>query len=145
MKKMIQHFLLALVLLCSVIVIPGCNTVKDSVIDSVLVETANQINAQCPMTIDSDTRLDNTSALPGKVFQYNYTLVNYSKSKMTDSEVKEIQRIIQDELRPFILNGIKSSSEMKALKDYGVTFKYVYKTSDGFELSVLTIKPSEYK
>ena len=37
--------------------------------------------------VDSETRLDNTIALPGNVFQYHYTLVNRTAKEI---EIKEI-------------------------------------------------------
>jgi len=43
------------------------------------------------------------------------------------------------------LNNIKSSSDMKKLRDWEVTFKYVYKSNDNYELMSMTFTPSDYK
>ncbi|MBT6747113.1 MAG: zinc ribbon domain-containing protein, partial [Flavobacteriales bacterium] len=56
--------------------------------DKVLMETASELNKSCPMMVDSDTRLDNTIALPDNIFQYNYTLVNLELSEINVGEVK---------------------------------------------------------
>ncbi len=37
------------------------------------MEIASEINKSCPMMIDKETQFDNALAMPGKVFQYNYT------------------------------------------------------------------------
>ena len=119
----------------------GCSQARDAAVDEELRNMANEINAQCPMTIDQDTRLDNAIALQGKTFQYNYTLVNYAKSALTAEQIQSIE----DAMRPSILNILKSSSQLKELRDNNVTFKYLYRSNDGYELMILTFTPSDYK
>jgi hypothetical protein len=67
--------------------------------------------------------------------------VNFSKSQLTEAQIAEIKK----ELNPQILNNIKSSSDMKKLRDWEVTFKYVYKSNDNYELMSMTFTPSDYK
>ncbi len=45
-------------------------------LDKSLMKIASEINKTCPMMVDSETRLDNTTALPNNVFRYNYTFIN---------------------------------------------------------------------
>lgn len=46
--------------------------------DEQLLKVSETMNMNCPMMVDSDTRLDNTMSLPEKILAYNYTLVNYT-------------------------------------------------------------------
>ncbi|MBI4686905.1 MAG: hypothetical protein HY756_03875 [Nitrospirae bacterium] len=48
---------------------------KDSTINSILLETSKELNAQLPMMVDEETRLDVTMVM-GKQLNYKYTLVN---------------------------------------------------------------------
>lgn len=56
--------------------------------DKVMVEAMNMVNKACPMMVDSETRLDNTTVIPPKTFQYNYTLVNIESGSIDTLEVK---------------------------------------------------------
>jgi len=127
-------------LMCGALLFTGC-TQRDNSIDRALVDAANEINATCPFTVDSETRLDNCVALPNKTLQYNYTLVNYAKEQLTEDQIAQSK----DTLNAQIVNLIKSSSDMQTLKDYEVTFKYVYKSNDYYELFSITVKPQDYK
>jgi len=127
-------------LTCGALLFAGC-TQRDNLIDRVLVDAANEINTTCPFTVDSETRLDNCAALPNKTLQYNYTLVNYSKEQLTEAQIEQMK----DTLNTQIVNLIKSSSDMQTLKDYEVTFRYVYKSNDYYELFSITVKPQDYK
>ncbi len=88
-------------------------------IDKKLIEVANEINKNCPITLDKETRLDNTLVLPNRTFQYNYTLVNIDKSVIDADELKNY-------LQPGILNTIKTNPDMKTLRDNKVNFVYRY-------------------
>ncbi|MEM8722329.1 MAG: hypothetical protein AAGE84_24055 [Cyanobacteria bacterium P01_G01_bin.39] len=51
-------------------------------ISELLVETANMMNKNLPMMVDSDTRWDSSFAGPGKMLSYKYTLIKYSASQI---------------------------------------------------------------
>jgi len=105
-----------------------------------LEKAADELNAQCPMTIDSETVLDSVAASAGKVFQYNYTLVNYASTDFTTEEIAELKATMED----YLISTISSNSSMAELRDMGTTFKYVYKANDGAELVSITITPDQY-
>ena len=50
---------------------------KPASFDAAMMEAANALNKTCPIMVDQDTRLDNAVAIPGNIFKYNYTLVNF--------------------------------------------------------------------
>ena len=107
-------------------------------IDKVLVEVANTMNKTLPMMFDADTRGDNIMALPNKTLVYNYTLVNYENG-MIDTVV------VKNALEPNIINGIKTSPEMKYLRDNNVTFQYRYKDKNGNYMFSIIVTPERYK
>lgn len=111
---------------------------KEPAYEKVLVEVANQMNMSCPMMIDRETRLDNTIALPHNVFQYNYTLVNMVKDSMNIDNVKQY-------LEPKIVNFVRTTPEMKTLRDNKTTINYYYRDKAGVYLLTITVKPDQYE
>ncbi|MCF8458865.1 MAG: hypothetical protein K9H62_23255 [Bacteroidales bacterium] len=88
--------------------------------------------------VDSETRLDNALALPGKTFQYNYTLVNLVKDSIDIGSLEEY-------LNPVILNNIKTNPDLKTFRDNDVTMAYNYKDKNSEHLLKLIFTPDQYK
>jgi len=108
----------------------------DSAVDKVLKQTSDEMNKQCPMTLNEIVRLDNTEALPGKILKYNYTITD--ASNFDAAQVKEAGI-------PMAKNLIKTNAQMEPLRKLEVTFRYYYKDNDGKELLTYDITPSDYK
>lgn len=106
--------------------------------DSQLVAVASEINKKCPMTIDAETRLDTTVALPGNKFQYMYTLVNFKKDQIDVDTLKKT-------MRPSILNTIKTNPDLKTFRDNNVTMIYNYRDKNGVTVMQLEYMSSDYK
>ena len=51
-----------------------------------LALTADMMNSSLPLMLDQDTRWDSSSAGPGKMLNYNYTLVNYSAAQINKTQ-----------------------------------------------------------
>ena len=107
-------------------------------IDKSMVKYANEFNKSCPMMLDSETRLDNVTALPDKHFQYTYTLVNLTKETIDTLQLKSV-------LTPSIINSIKTSPQMKFIRDNEMTLNYYYKDKDGNYLFHIPISPQQYQ
>ena len=107
-------------------------------IDKSVAQLANEINKNCPMMIDSETKLDNTIALPNKTFQYNYTLVNMVKEAVDTLEIKNA-------LEPNIINFVKTNPQMKEIRDHEITINYYYKDKNGAYLFEVKVPPALYK
>ena len=105
--------------------------------DKTMVQMASAINETCPIYVDQQTRLDNTVALPGNIFGYNYTLVNMKAEYINGAELKAM-------MEPTILNSIKSSPDMKLLRDNNVIFHYIYKDMSGVFIFKIIITPQQY-
>ncbi|MBS7254355.1 hypothetical protein [Flavobacterium branchiicola] len=111
---------------------------KQPSLNNQLMQTASELNKTCPIMVDKDTRLDNSVALPGDIFQYNYTLVNLDKKDVQIEKLKEF-------LVPTVKNFVKTSSDMKFARDNNVTVNYHYKDKNGVELLTVSVLPEDYK
>jgi hypothetical protein len=111
---------------------------KSATIDKEMMNTANEINMTCPFMVDSETRLDNTLALPDNVFQYNYTLINVEKSKADTVSIKNY-------LEPNILNLVRTSPQMQYQRDHKWTLNYFYKDKSGLYLLLIRVTPEKYE
>lgn len=107
-------------------------------LDEKLTIVASEINKQCPMMIDNETRLDNTVAMPDNVFQYNYTLVSADKESFDIESVKNY-------LEPTIVNIVKTNPDMQTMRDNKVTVRYCYKDKSGMHLFTISVSPEQYE
>lgn len=106
--------------------------------DKVLMATASEINKSLPLMVDSETQLDNTIALPDKVFQYHYTLVN---REIDDIAIDEMEEILHRQL----INSIKNNPDVKAFRENNVIMNYSYKDKNGEFITKISITPDEYE
>ena len=105
--------------------------------DEQLMKAAEEINKNCPFMVDQDTRLDNAIAGPGKLFIYNYTLINWVEEELNKDELKEY-------IRPILINNMITSEDMRSFRENRVSLKYNYKDKLGVHLFSVTIDPSDY-
>lgn len=98
-------------------------------------EIASEINKSCPMLLDSITQLDNVLVMPDNVFQYNYTLLHTDEINIEG---------LKESMQPALLNLIRTSPQMKTLRDYDCTFSYFYKDKNGVFLFSITVTPDDY-
>ena len=104
-------------------------------VEKALVTMTNQINQRMPITVDADTRWDNTTVGQGKRFTYNYTIVTMTS--------REVDRTAIPSLFTKIKAGVCSNPDMAIFFKNGVTIGYSYRTSDGVFLSKLDIAPKD--
>lgn len=111
---------------------------KKPSIDKQMMEVASQINESCPIMIDSDTRLDNSVALPDNIFQYYYTLVNLEKANINTEEMRNF-------LEPTIINFVKTTPQMEIQREYKTTINYHYRDKNGEFLLLISVTPDKYE
>ena len=107
-------------------------------IDKQLLAMTNEINKSCPLVMDQDTRLDNTSAGPGRMITYNYTLVNLSIEKINVDEFR-------DYIQPRVINNARTSDDMKYFRENEVTLRYKYSDKNGNFVFDVKVTPEDYK
>lgn len=107
-------------------------------VDAELKQIAKEMNANCPMRIDADTRLDNSMALGDKVLQYNYTLVNIVKEDpaFNTESVKKLATAHAKE-------RLNANPIMKEYSEQDILLKYYYKDKNGNYLFDFVIKPEK--
>lgn len=105
--------------------------------DDTLSKVANELNKNCPITIDRDTRLDNVITFPDRTFQYNYTLTSIEKKGVNSIELKTY-------LTPKIIEGVRSSPDMKEFRENDVTVNYNYRDKNGTFLFKIGVTPQDY-
>lgn len=106
-------------------------------IDEKLVKIANDINSHTPIIIDSNTRLDNVTALTGKIFSYNYSLIN---SDPTQIDTTNLIRISKESM----LNRLKTFPQAKFFRDNKIELRVNFTDEKYNYLCHFTIIPGEY-
>lgn len=107
-------------------------------VDEALAKVGSELNKMLPMMIDSHTRLDTVLAGIGKQVFYHYTLVN-----LEEKDLKEVD--IQSEMKPMIVNAIKTDPSMQTFRKHGVTMHYRYFDKNRVFITEIVVGPDELK
>jgi hypothetical protein len=102
-----------------------------------LVQVSNEMNKNCPITIDKETRLDKTNAIKGNIFEYVFTLTNSKKAAVNIAEIKKY-------VEKQSINNAKSNPKMNNFRRDKITLSYYYKDKDGLFLFQFKITPNQY-
>jgi hypothetical protein len=103
-----------------------------------LEKAANIINKKCPVMIDRETRLESAVTLPGKGFQYNFTLMNMVVDSVNIATFNE-------EMTRLLLHSVKTTPQLKAYREREVTISYSYSDRNGKFISTIVITPEMYR
>ncbi len=123
---------------CLMIAFTSCTKEKDA--GDELKEAASGMNKMMPQMLSEGVRLDSVSALPDKVFKYNYTLTEDVKESVSPEEIDAFKK----EAKEGALQAVKTSQDMKEFRDHKVTLKYSYADKNGQPTAEFTITPEEY-
>lgn len=104
-----------------------------------MVSDANELNGQCPVMVDKETRLDNAQPMVKEnTIRYNYTLVNREKRSFTDlAKVKE-------RMAPGLINIVKTNPDLEIYRQHNTTLEYYYKDKNGEFLFSVPVTPGLY-
>ncbi len=106
--------------------------------DDTLVKIAIELNKTCPQMIDKETRLDNARAIPGNIFQYNYTILKFNKDSM-DVELYKAS------IEPIIVNYAATNKELEPFRKNKVTLIYNFKDGLGNFITRILVTPQKYE
>ena len=118
---------------CAVLfTLASCQQAKQKVFEL----ASEQVNKQCPITVDEMTRMDSTT-YSGKdnTFTYFYTLSGQADDPTMSEQLKK-------SLEETLPETIKNTEEMKVYRESDVTIKYIYlsgKTQE--DLMMVTVTP----
>ncbi|MCL2679342.1 MAG: hypothetical protein FWF18_03565 [Dehalococcoidia bacterium] len=116
-------------------------TTVDNSVDNFLAYYAAMTNAAFPMMFGSELRVDGCEVLPGRTLQYTYTLMTYTRDAISADELALLRTLFY----LMMLNEIQNSNEFEVFNGMAVTYEYVFKSSDSFELFTVTITPQDYR
>jgi hypothetical protein len=118
------------------VVFIGCE--NQLTFDKAMMKAASELNESCPIMVDQDTRLDNAIAQVDNSFQYNYTLVNLTK---TDIEIDGFTAFLEEQ----ITTDVRTNPDLKIYRDNKVTMMYSYKDKNGEFVTKIVVTPEEYQ
>ncbi|MEL6494414.1 MAG: hypothetical protein AAFQ41_04725 [Cyanobacteria bacterium J06623_7] len=105
-------------------------------ISQVLVEASDFINLNLPMTLDPSVRWDSSSAGPGKIMNYNYTLLGYSADSIDGT-------LFARQFRPVVSSILCNESSSKIFRDNDVALKVnIYDNSQNL-ITRVQVTPTE--
>ena len=102
-----------------------------------MIKAANEINSHAPIIIDSTTRFDNVNALPGEVFQYNYTLLTLEKSQVDTI-------LLRKSGKESMIEMLKQQPNLAIFRDNNIELQARYVDKNGSLVTIVSIKPNEY-
>jgi hypothetical protein len=86
--------------------------------------------------LDNWTRLDKCVATGGAGFEYHLTILQIAITDTTN---------FKSQLKPRLLQVLKTNPSLKIFRDNDVTVKYIYNDKDGKYIFSETVSPREYK
>ncbi len=120
------------------IIIWGMMKLSEPSVEKIIEEMSVKLNAQLPMMVDGETRLDSVTPGESKSFTYNYTLVKAEVEKLNPGEMRVL-------LKPMVKNKIASITELRALLDDGVTITYTYNDRNGRLVTSFDLTAEDYR
>lgn len=128
-KKVLGIFICIVVAVCVKV---GTKRLFEPSLPQKIVEICKEVNKKCPMTIDSETVLENTTPGSGNSYSYNYKLPNIEKKQI---DIEKLKKGIEQNIR----NSAKES--LKNILKMGITIRYAYSDKKGVFLFDVVITP----
>jgi hypothetical protein len=107
-------------------------------IDEQLKMISAQVNKQCPIVIDAETRLDSTATDTDRMIIYYYTLTQQLKANINIEEARQF-------LTYQIINYIRTKDEMRFMRENDVNFRYKYHDKEFASVLDILVTKSDYK
>lgn len=101
-----------------------------------LVEAADLVNQYLPMNVDPTVRWDSTHAGPGKLMNYNYTLLQLSAAQIDGN-------VLNQQFRPFVNNLLCNNSGSQFFRDNDVALNVNIYDNQRSLVSRIKVSPSE--
>lgn len=111
---------------------------KNQKLHKLLIKGAKEINMNTPQFLDAHTRLDSASVVADSILRDNYTLTNYEKYEINKDTADKY-------LKANTIEQVKTSPEMRILRERKVTFSYYYRDKNGELAYDFEVIPSLYE
>jgi hypothetical protein len=106
-----------------------------------LRKIASKINETMPIVVESGLRCENVKALPGRKFQYNFTITDLLKEEVDTTQIKNFIA----KSKPILTNAIRTDPTMELFRQQNVIFIYTYRDKYSSYLYNIIIKPEDYQ
>lgn len=104
---------------------------------SAIEQTAQQINQQCPVMLDAETRLDSATTDSDKILRCFSTMINMNEGDVDVESFKE-------KIYANVLSLIRTSPQLKGIREESGTIEYEYRYKNGRQICIITISPEDY-
>jgi len=104
---------------------------------NLIKKAAIKYKSVCPVMVDEDTRLDFVKAIGSGTLQFNMTLINYAREDLDLPAFK-------NKVKELTIGSAKNDPSMQEARDRNVTFNYVYKDMNGYNLANFDVTPDDY-
>ena len=108
--------------------------------EKALVNAATEINKQCPMMVDENTRLQSVMTLPNNTLQFSYILVNVVLIDVSDD-----LESMKETLKSGHITDLKNNQDLEVFRKNKTTMVYYYYDRDGNSILEITITPDLYQ
>jgi len=117
------------------LLLSACTTAPEY--SSLLDQAAKEINVECPIMVDNETRLDSVATAPNLTFIYYYSLIYMDKVNVNIEELKGY-------LKPNILDNAQYNEALQDFRQNKVSMVYRYADMEGSFLFEINVKPDDY-
>jgi hypothetical protein len=132
--------LVGLILLLLAVVLYFVYTSRDSVSpdkNEITISSVLDLNAQCPIMLNPEVRLDEVAQEDDKTFRFNCTLVNIEQGQVDGENLKS-------QLLPIVIEQVKTKEELKTLREKSATLNCQFSDKSGRAMFVVSAGPEDY-
>jgi len=112
-------------------------TTRKDPFQRIIETTSAEVNKTCPVMQDAETRRESTEALPDKVFQYNYTLLQIYRDSI------DVEMLYVSFLAAMVENA-RENPDLELFRKNKVTFSYHFNDRVGNFVTRIKVKPEDY-
>ena len=105
-------------------------------VEKALQERAKLDNKEYPIFLDAFTRIDSSTVAEGKIYQYNYAIMEVDPKIIEDFKAKTI---------PEIKGNIKKNPFYQSFRENDVTVRFIYRDTLGVEVFRCDVTPEDYR
>lgn len=106
--------------------------------DGLLVEMCKVINANLPMHVNKEARLDSATPGPGNRVTYLLTLVNVRRDSF------DADAFVQS-MKPQLIQGYSTNPDMAAFRERQLELRYQYRDRDGAHVATIVVSPMDFR
>lgn len=135
MKKQTQSAIRIIAVLTISLFFTQCKDAQNAAITKFMELQAVVVNKQCPQNIGNGVTMTGCKVEENRTFKFTFTI--------EDNVAKLIS--ITDDMKPMVLQMIKSLPEFNQIKEYEISCVYAFSDASGKSLGEIKLTPEDYK